>query len=255
MLRLIGLLLLTSSCLAQPFTADEINAWKKQAANVTIVRDMWGIAHVYGKTDADAVFGSLYAQCEDDFERVEMNYVTALGRQAEVEGEGKLYHDLRVRLFQDSTLAIRLYKNVGAEMKLLMEAFAAGVNFYLHTHPQVRPKLLRRFQPWMCLLFSEGSIGGDIEAVSVNKLKDFYGDGSPVKIEEVNNDDGFEPEPKGSNGFAIAPSKSATGNALFLINPHTSFYFQAYVMSVTSGFVNVFRHTRSYIYPITRTIS
>lgn len=226
MLRLIGLLLLTSSCLAQPFTADEINAWKKQAANVTIVRDMWGIAHVYGKTDADAVFGSLYAQCEDDFERVEMNYVTALGRQAEVEGEGKLYHDLRVRLFQDSTLAIRLYKNVGAEMKLLMEAFAAGVNFYLHTRPQVRPKLLRRFQPWMCLLFSEGSIGGDIEAVSVNKLKDFYGDGSPVKIEEVNNDDGFEPEPKGSNGFAIAPSKSATGNALFLINPHTSFYFR-----------------------------
>lgn len=78
----------------------------------------------------------------------------------------------------------------------------------------------------MPLLFSEGSIGGDIEAVLVAKLKEFYGDGANVKIEEVNNDDGFEPEPKGSNGFAVAPSKSATGNALFLINPHTSFYFR-----------------------------
>ncbi|MFM8914136.1 MAG: penicillin acylase family protein, partial [Flammeovirgaceae bacterium] len=226
MIKVIALLLSAATCVGQSFTPQEVESWKKQAANVTIVRDMWGIAHVYGKTDADAVFGFLYAQCEDDFERVEMNYVTALGRQAEVEGEGKLYHDLRVRLFQDSTWAIKLYQNVGADMKPLMEAFAAGVNFYLHTHPQVKPKLLRRFQPWMALLFSEGSIGGDIEAVSVTKLKDFYGDGSPIKIEEVNNDDGFEPEPKGSNGFAIAPSKSATGNALFLINPHTSFYFR-----------------------------
>lgn len=226
LIKAIVFLFSATVCAAQPFTSHEVEWWKKQAADVTILRDRWGIAHVYGKTDADAVFGLLYAQCEDDFERVEMNYITALGRQAEVEGEGKLYYDLRTRLFQDSTTAIKLYNNVSSDMRLLLEAFASGVNFFLHTHPHIKPKLLKRFQPWMPLLFSEGSIGGDIEAVSVAKLKDFYGDGSPVKIDEVNNDDGVEPEPKGSNGFAIAPKNSATGNALFLINPHTSFYFR-----------------------------
>lgn len=240
MIRIIALWLLSVTSMAQPFTPQEVEAWKTQAANVTIIRDVWGIAHVYGKTDADAVFGFLYAQCEDDFERVEMNYITALGRQAEVEGEGKLYHDLRVRLFQDSAWASKIYQNVGSDMKPLMESFAAGVNYYLHTHPQVKPKLLRRFQPWMALLFSEGSIGGDIETVSVAKLKDFYGDGSSIKIEEVNNDDGFEPEPKGSNGFAIAPSKSATGNALFLINPHTSFYFRPEIHMVSEQGLNAY---------------
>ncbi|MFM7853846.1 MAG: penicillin acylase family protein [Flammeovirgaceae bacterium] len=248
MIKTVVFLLSVTACAAQSVSPHEVEGWKKQAADVTILRDRWGVAHVYGKTDADAVFGLLYAQCEDDFERVEMNYITALGRQAEVEGEGKLYHDLRTRLFQDSTAAIKLYNNVSSDMRLLLEAFASGVNFFLYTHPQVRPKLLRKFEPWMPLLFSEGSIGGDIEAVSVTKLKDFYGDGSLVKIEEVNNDDGldtatnpamkkqenllnptpqqWEEEPKGSNGFAIAPKNSATGNALFLINPHTSFYFR-----------------------------
>jgi tripartite-type tricarboxylate transporter receptor subunit TctC len=51
------------------------------------MRDDWGIAHVHGKTDADTVFGMAYAQAEDDFDRVETNYLTALGRTAEAEGE------------------------------------------------------------------------------------------------------------------------------------------------------------------------
>jgi acyl-homoserine-lactone acylase len=221
------LFFISFSLQAQQFTPQEISKWKKQADGITIIRDNWGIAHVYGKTDADAVFGMLYAQCEDDFERVEQNYINALGRLAEVEGEGKLYNDLRTRLFQDSTLAISIYKNSQGEMKKLMVAFADGLNYFLHTHPQVKPHLIKRFQPWMPLLFSEGSIGGDIEAVLLTKLKEFYGDGKEAsKIDENNLDDGLEPEPKGSNGFAIAPSKSATGNVLFMINPHTSFYFR-----------------------------
>lgn len=226
LVRIIAFALVTTAGFCQSFSPAEIAAWKKQANNITILRDKWGIPHVYGKTDADAVFGLLYTQCEDDFERVEMNYVTALGRQAEIEGEAKLYHDLRMRLFQDSTVAIAIYKDVKGEMRELMQAFADGLNYFLYTHPQVKPKLIKRYQPWMPLLFSEGSIGGDIEAVSLTKLHDFYGDGSKAKIEELNTDDGIEPEPKGSNGFAIAPSRSASGNALFLINPHTSFYFR-----------------------------
>src|ERR1035438_9859396 len=71
------------------------------AKNVTIIRDDWGIAHVTGKTDADAVFGMEYAQAEDDFNRVETNYINAMGRLAEAEGESRIYQDLRMKLFID----------------------------------------------------------------------------------------------------------------------------------------------------------
>ncbi len=227
------------------FTKDEIARWQKQAKSITIIRDTWGIPHVYGKTDADAVFGLLYAQCEDDFARVEMNYIVAEGRLAEVEGESKIYNDLRMRLFQDTLKAIAWYKNVPPDMKKLMIAFADGVNYFMYTHPDSKPKLLTRFQPWMPLLFSEGSIGGDIEAVSLTKLKDFYGDGrdaSNLDVMEMDGGEGLQlyPEPKGSNGFAIAPSRSATGNALFLINPHTSFYFRPEVHAVSEEGLNAY---------------
>src|SRR5919107_378524 len=79
----------------------ELARWRAQAARVTITRDDWGIAHVHGRSDADAVFGMVYAQAEDDFNRVETNYLTALGRLAEAEGEGAIYQDLRMKLFID----------------------------------------------------------------------------------------------------------------------------------------------------------
>ena len=241
--RLVFLLLLSTPVMAQKFTANEIARWQKQANGVTISRDTWGIPHVYGKTDADAVFGLLYAQCEDDFERVEMNYINAEGRLAEVEGESKIYNDLRTRLFQDTLMAIAVYKNSPEDMKKLMIAFADGVNYFIHTHPATKPKLLKRFQPWMPLLFSEGSIGGDIESVSLTKLKEFYGDGrDATNLDDTQMDggDGMEAEPRGSNGFAIAPSKSASGNALLLINPHTSFYFRPEVHSVSEEGLNAY---------------
>ena len=59
-------------------------------------------------------------------------------------------------------------------MKELLDAFADGTNYYLATHPTVRPRLLRRFQPWMPLMFSEGSIGGNISVVPLERLKAFY---------------------------------------------------------------------------------
>jgi len=226
--------------MAQPFSKGEITRWQKKAKQVTIIRDTWGIPHLYGKTDGDAVFGFLYAQCEDDFERVEMNYITSLGRLAEVEGESKLYQDLRTRLFYDTLQAISIYKESPAWLKRLCDGFADGINYYLHTHPEVKPKLLTRFQPWMPFLFSEGSIGGDIESISVNRLKDFYGGGQMVDEKEVMDLDDQEPEPRGSNGFAIAPLRSASGNALLLINPHTSFYFRPEVHVTSEEGLNAY---------------
>jgi acyl-homoserine lactone acylase PvdQ len=239
MKKIILFLFLASPCWAQQFTTAEISNWKKQAEDITIVRDHWGVAHIYGKTDADAVFGMLYAQCEDDFPRVERNYLTATARMAEAEGENFIYHDLRMRLFIDTTKAIVIYKESPEWMKKLCQAFADGVNYYLFTHPQTRPKLLTRFRPWMPLLFSEGSIGGDIESVSLNELKEFYGK-LPGDLKEEISDDGQESEPRGSNGIAISPSISASGNALLLINPHTSFYFRSESQMVSEEGLNAY---------------
>lgn len=224
---------------AQAFTPAEIARWQLQAKQVTIVRDNWGVPHIYGKTDADAVFGLLYAQCEDDFARVEDNYITSIGRLAEVQGEAAIYDDLRARLFMDSTQAITIYKKSPAWMKQLLNAFADGTNYYLHTHPTVQPKLLRRFQPWMPLMFSEGSIGGNISVVSVDRLKTFY---SQKKSSSwLRNDlEKLDREPVGSNGFAVAPTKSASGHALLLINPHTSFYFRPEVQVTSEAGLNAY---------------
>ncbi|MEI9921494.1 MAG: penicillin acylase family protein [Bacteroidota bacterium] len=211
---------------------------KDRAQNVTIIRDKWGVPHIYAKTDADVVFGLLYAQCEDDFARVEWNYIDALGRTAEIEGESALYSDLRSRLFHDSTRAKDLYKQSKPEMKKLMDAFADGVNYYLLTHQDVKPKLLHKFHAWYPLLFSEGSIGGDLTSISIPELKAFYENERKPEM-EIN--EPVEPkEPKGSNGFAIAPSRSESGHALLLINPHTSFYFRSEVNCVSEEGLNVY---------------
>ena len=207
--------------------------WRAQAANVSIVRDDWGIAHITGKTDADAVFGMIYAQAEDDFGRIEANYLTALGRTAEAPGADgdAIWADLRQRLFVDPVELQRQYAASPLWLKKLMNAWADGLNFYLATHPAVKPKVLTRFEPWMALSFTEGSIGGDIERISLSELKTFYGQPTPKTAMEL----GAVPrEPSGSNGIAIAPKLTRDGHALLLINPHTSFYFRA-EQQVTSG--------------------
>src|ERR1017187_6323246 len=155
--------------------AGELARWQQQAANVNIVRDDWGIAHVYGKSDADAVFGMMYTQAEDDFNRVETNYLNAMGRLAETEGESQIYQDLRMKLFIDPAALKSQYAASPAWLKTLMNAFADGLNYYLSKHPEVKPRVIRRFEPWMALSFTEGSIGGDFERVNLNQLQAFYG--------------------------------------------------------------------------------
>ena len=160
---------------ANAATKSEIESWERQARNVTIIRDDWGIAHIYGKTDADTVFGAEYAQAEDDFNRVETNYINALGRLAETEGESKVYQDLRMKMFIDPADLKREYDGSPAWLKKLMDAFADGLNYYLYKHPDVKPRVIQHFEPWMALSFTEGSIGGDIERISLRDLQAFYG--------------------------------------------------------------------------------
>ena len=214
----------------------ELASWQARAANVTIKRDTWGIPHIYGKTDADTVFGTLYAQAEDDFNRIEVNYLNAMGRLAEAEGDGELYRDLRMKLFIDPADMQAKYEQSPAWLKELMNAFADGLNYYLYTHPEITPRVITRFEPWMALTFSEGSIGGDIERVNLRELQDFYGNGDMV-AQTIAVSDG---EPRGSNGFAIAPSNTLNGNALLMINPHTSFFFRSELHMVSEEGLNAY---------------
>ncbi|WP_422354798.1 penicillin acylase family protein [Roseivirga pacifica] len=236
-------LLLLSVVACQPGGNTEVDRWKAQAENVTIIRDDFGVPHIYGKTDADAVFGMLYAQCEDDFPRVERNYYWALGRLAEAEGEEALFSDLRARLYMTIDEAKEAYKEAPDWLKELCQAYADGVNYYLHTHPEVQPKVLTRFEPWFPLFFFEGSIGGDIESVSTRRIEAFYGENEAMAFADFQEQEDVFEEPKGSNGFAIAGEHTASGNAMLVINPHTSFYFRGESQVVSEEGLNAYGAT------------
>ena len=205
--------------------ASEAARWQREARDVSITRDDWGIAHVHGKTDADAVFGMAYAQAEDDFNRVETNYLNAMGRLAEAEGEPAIWQDLRMKLFIDPVALKAMYAKSPGWLQALMNSWADGLNDYLAEHPDVHPRVITHVEPWMALSFSEGSIGGDIEHVALNPLEAFYGQ-NPAALARVDPPSSWR-EPTGSNGIAIAPKLTVDGHALLLINPHTSFFFRS----------------------------
>jgi acyl-homoserine lactone acylase PvdQ len=240
-----------SSCTTgtAPPDSPELAAWKTRAEGVTIIRDDWGVPHIFAKTDADVVFGLMYAQAEDDFNRVETNFINSQGRLAEAEGEGAIYRDLRMKLFIDPADMKAQYAESPEWLKALMDAWADGLNFYLATHPDVTPRVITKFEPWMALSFSEGSIGGDIERVNLGQLEAFYGEKKPVTTTAtarsaeagVAGEGGpQDDEPRGSNGIAIAGMNTASGKAQLLINPHTSFYFREEAHMVSEEGLNAY---------------
>jgi acyl-homoserine lactone acylase PvdQ len=231
--------ILTASCAPQAASDKRVAAWDQRAAHITIVRDDWGIPHVYGKTDADAVFGVIYAQAEDDFNRVETNFINAMGRLAEAEGEGEIYRDLRMKLFIDPAEMKAQYEKSPVWLRSLMDAWADGLNYFLYKHPQVTPRVIKQFEPWMALTFSEGSIGGDIERVNLGQLEAFYGGGTRTQT-PVEDDDPSDGEPRGSNGIAIGPANTTDKHAMLLINPHTSFFFRAEAQMVSEEGLNAY---------------
>ena len=224
-------LVLFASALAAPALAAPAN-------RVTIIRDEWGIAHIHGHTDADAVYGMIYAQAEDDFPRIERNYLTNLGRLAEAEGEPALWQDLRQRLFVDPVKLKADYAKSPPWLRTLMVAWAAGLNAYLADHPATKPKVLTRFEPWMALSFTEGSIGGDIERVPLSQLRAFY-EHRQVAMTAMERGLVWR-EPAGSNGIAIAPARTTGGHALLLINPHTSFFFRSELQMTSDQGLNAY---------------
>lgn len=231
--------LLPYTASAQQFSKKEVARWHSQAKKVTIIRDNWGIPHIYGKTDADAVFGLMYAQCEDDFKRVELNYITVLGRLAEIRGEAYIYEDLLVRLVIDSAEAVNDYKKAPNWLRKLLQAYADGLNYYLYKHPEVKPVLLKRFEPWYPLLWTDGSISAiNTDEITVKDLEQFYSGAGAIGAVRPKKDK--EESPIGSNGFAFAPSITESGKAILYINPHVTFYFRPEVHMVSEEGLNAY---------------
>jgi acyl-homoserine lactone acylase PvdQ len=226
---------------SQTFTQKEIDRYKSQAQRVTIIRDNWDVPHIYGKTDADAVFGLLYAQCEENFYKVEENNLEMMGRLSEVYGVSQLYSDLQMKLIYDTAAAIADYRRSPLWLKKLLDAAADGVNFYLYKHPDVKPLALTHFEPWFALLRTNGSISATQNGgITTQDVKNLY----PAKNNSTSflekNVPFYEVDPTGSNGFAVSPKKTASGNTILYINPHVTFYYRTEVQMISEEGLNAY---------------
>ncbi len=225
---------ITISCSAPKKNNAFVNPYEQQASRVTIIKDTWGIPHIYGKTDADAVFGLMYTECEENFERVERAYLAKLGRLSEVDGPAKLYDDLSSRMLYDTTGAIQDYQKAPQWLKTLCTAFADGVNYYLQQHPG-KAQLLLHFQPWYPLLFTDGAfVALQTDGLTLQDKQRMYPmpyDSTPTTTFNV---------PTGSNGFAVAPFKTISKHALLYINPHVSYHYRMEAHVVSESGLNAY---------------
>jgi penicillin amidase len=185
------------------------------ARSVTIYRDTYGVPHVFGRTDESTVFGFGYAQAEDNFWRIEENFIRALGRASELYGERTLDGDRLNRALEIPKLAREEYGRLDKHMRKLCDAYAAGINHYLVRHPEVAPRLLKRIEPWYTLAF-----------IRYNYYQNGFAHDPAwgrTQLQTAELDRDLKPH-TGSNGWVVGPSKSASGHALLFINPHLPFF-------------------------------
>ncbi|MDQ3321243.1 MAG: penicillin acylase family protein [Acidobacteriota bacterium] len=191
---------------------------KNLARSVTIYRDSFGVPHIYGRTDASVVFGLMYAQSEDNFWQLEEDHINKLGRASEIYGESRLAGDLTARLFETSKRARDEYKSLSLPMRKLCDAYAAGINYYLERHPEVRPRLINRFEPWFVLITGAPSLAS--LGITAQESRTLF---QELPAAPQNQSSG-ESADEGSNVWAVSPKKSQSGHALLFINPHVGFF-------------------------------
>ncbi|MDQ6757696.1 MAG: penicillin acylase family protein [Bacteroidota bacterium] len=199
---------------------EEIKRWQQQADKITIIRDNWGVPHIYGKTDADCAFGLIYAQCEDNFWQLEETFIRSLGRSSELYGEKNLESDASIALFECVKKGKKFYADANPFLKSLCNAAASAINYYLYNHPATEQRLLHHYEPWVFLITSPASPAS--HGITRNEMKNNFVFANQNPSHEFN--DWLQQKESGSNTMALAPSKTTTGKSMLLINPHVSFF-------------------------------
>lgn len=219
--------LIGASLMPSPASAESNHALDGDAlaSQVTIYRDRWGVPHIDGATDAACVFGMAYAQCEDYFWQVEDNYILGMGRYAEAHGRKGLNSDLLNRAFEIVPRSQADFATLEPAMQDMFAAFTAGINYYLKKHPEVRPRLIQNYEPWMVMAmgrhllmefaFRYTHLSGDFSPRSTGEIwtaLDTSRWNDPVRMQV------------GSNAWAIAGSRTKSGKAMLYINPHQPWF-------------------------------
>jgi penicillin amidase len=207
---------------------DGLPAEEELAKRVTIYRDEWGVPHVFGEDDESTVFGFGYAQAEDYFWQVEDSYILALGRYSEVHGPQGINSDLLNRAFEIVPRSRRDFAALDGTSRRLYAAFVGGINRYLETHPNVRPRLIRRFEPWHVLAFYR-HMALELCFRFTGLSEDFLPRRNPQIWAAT-----------GSNGWAVNGARSASGRPMVLANPHMPWFgfsqlMEAHLHSARAG--------------------
>lgn len=209
--------------------------------DVRILRDTWGIPHIFGVTDADAAFGLAYAHAEDDFATLQLTLLAARGQLATVFGQDGAPNDYMVQLLRIERQVEAGYDTLSPETQQILQAYADGLTFYAALHEdEVYPGLFP-------------VTGQDMVAAAVHKTPLFFGlDGAlgelfagerrrPVSPRPGQTWLPYQPEAPnpyfaGSNTFAVAPSRTSDGSTYLLVNAHQPYagalsFYEAHIRS------------------------
>ena len=183
-------------------------------SKTVLYRDTWGVAHIYAPTAEAGLYAMGWAQAQDRPVQLLENIALAIGEYAKVVGEPGVQADLRSLMWDHHGAGRRGVEKLRPELRAHVAAFAAGMNDFYREHPADVPSWWgeREIEPAMILAFGRLF------------LYNWSIDEAYEDLERGGVEPGFERAQRGSNQFAIAPSRSATGDAILAIDPHLSWY-------------------------------